>query len=605
MAACWRCGSETPTGAKFCPECGAELRAVADLDVFGEPQPAGGHIEPTDTNAPRWLLVGALALIGGLVAFFALVGDDDWPSADPFEDRADFEAIDDPIGDVDSEDRETEEPELETTDEEPPPAEIAGPLDWDVALTGGVGFPALTIDIGESTFVYSIDGNTAWTTGGELHTYRRAPGGEWTDVGTMLDAGARVTAVWPTPAGAVAVGSDADARPTLWRTTDGTTWNADVLPPVGDLGFDGAIPRIAATNDDITVVVGSPPDPWALLHDEVRKRFDDVNVGLEISGGPDMPTTVTVRGPFGIVVDELELTELGIDPELFDDSNNANLVDVPTWENTGDGWGTSSSDGRLHDVMMASDRVLGVWANELGPEVRPLAEDGWGEPIRFANVWQINPWGDRFVGANRMSGVAVFDGDGELIERYDVPGAAAMGNIVSVTADDTGMVVLESIWEPTEEPESRIRTVVLRDGYTLEAADGELELRTGDEIILRSSLFWMGGNDRHTVDLAAPEPQITFLSEDGEPLVAFTIAELADLERQTHSVFDSRERLRVLFSDDGSTWYGGEVGTEDSFGWMETHLTGSRIIATQLQGDAWNPGQNRFEFTILEAPLPD
>ena len=69
MAACWRRGTEAPSDANFCANCGAEVKAQArDLPVFAEPTTVGGeHVEAADPAPSRWLLLVALVLLGGLV----------------------------------------------------------------------------------------------------------------------------------------------------------------------------------------------------------------------------------------------------------------------------------------------------------------------------------------------------------------------------------------------------------------------------------------------------------------------------------------------------------------------------------------------------------
>ena len=99
MSACWRCGSSSPSGANFCPSCGAELRSeLPDLDLLAEPARVENTapVEADDTATSPWLIAAAVAVVGGFVAFFALVGGDsgdDFPPVDPFEERSDFDAV--------------------------------------------------------------------------------------------------------------------------------------------------------------------------------------------------------------------------------------------------------------------------------------------------------------------------------------------------------------------------------------------------------------------------------------------------------------------------------------------------------------------------------
>ena len=494
MAACWRCGSTTPGGAKFCPECGAELRSdVADLDVF-TPAPSGPdhHVEATDSTPSRWLLLVGLAILGGLVAFFAVIGGDDEPSADPFEDRADFDAVDEADGGDDEPD---DEPETATTTETDEPTttsdgEIVARLDWETTLTGGTGFPNATIEIGDDTFLYTVDGPAAWSFGGQVRAYQRVPGESWTDLGVIIDPDARVVSVWPAPDGALAVGLDATDAPTLWRSTDGTTWTAEALPPVTDPGFEGAVPRVAAEADGTIVVVGSMPDPWALVSNALQERYPSAGHTMHADFGYEGETFITLRGPFGIHIGEVEPAELGLVPDALD-RFYGDFQPAPVWSNTGAGWTYEIEADPLYGVFAVGDRIFGASGYE-GPMLTEFADGEWRQRRYFENVWQIQPWGDGFVGANYSQGVTVFDAEARKTDEWATPGSSVNSHISAIGAAAAGVVVAESTWNSTDEPVEPERFLVLRDGYTLEASSGELELLRDGESILRSSLFWQG-----------------------------------------------------------------------------------------------------------------
>ena len=89
MSACWRCGTDTSSTATFCAACGADLKSgLLDIELEADPTGTGG----TDPQQPptRWIIVGVVAVVVGLIAFFALaggLGGDDPPTIDPIDDE--------------------------------------------------------------------------------------------------------------------------------------------------------------------------------------------------------------------------------------------------------------------------------------------------------------------------------------------------------------------------------------------------------------------------------------------------------------------------------------------------------------------------------------
>ena len=605
MAACWRRGTEAPSDANFCANCGAEVKAQArDLPVFAEPTTVGGeHVEAADPAPSRWLLLVALVLLGGLVGFFAIIGGDDEPSADPFDERSDFDAVDGPDSDEDDATEPDDEAVTETVElDEATIREIVAPLEWETTFVEGVGHPMAVLTIDGSDFVYSVDSSRVFSGRGTARAYRRTSDGTWEALGVVIDPDAEIGGIWEGADGALATGLDAAGNPTLWRTTDGVTWAAETLPVIDD-EFGGAIPRIATEAGGVTMVLGAPRDPWTIVQDRLRELYPDDWQGLYTDFGGESSTTITVRGPFGIVVDEYEMTEFGIDPESFTAYRWERPT--PTWYTTGDGWAIDTLPTPLHNVFANGDRLFGLSDDGLGPQLRVFDQGEWGEPVGFRGVWHVEPWSDRFVGTNQSQGISIFDDAGELIERVDLPGSSANGHVSATTTSDAGLVVAESIWDPNETSDRPERIVVLRDGYTLEV-DGDLTISRGDEIVLRSSLFWQGDASRYRVEGDADELSITFLSEDGDPMVAFTIAELMELERASYGYYSSNDRMRVVFTADLESWYGGDLANDD-YWFISPRLTDDRIIATQLEvpDSPWAAEAEGQRFIIIAAPLPE
>ena len=99
---------------------------------------------------------------------------------------------------------------------------------------------------------------------------------------------------------------------------------------------------------------------------------------------------------------------------------------------------------------------------------------------------------------------------------------------------------------------------------------------------------------------------MTFLSETGEPLVTFTLDELYELERATFNTYESNETMRVLFTEDGSSWFGGPFQLGRAGGFVFPHVLEDALITTQLEGphNQWDPRTDSYRFAIVEAPLP-
>lgn len=600
MAPCWRCRTEAPSDANFCANCGAEIKAQArDLPVFAAPTTVGGeHVEAAEPAPSRWLLLVAVLLLGGLIGFFAVIGGDDEPSADPVDgpddERGEQGDTTEPEGDADTE---TVEPDEATI------GEIVAPLEWETTFAEGVGFPMAALTVDDSDFVYSVDSTLWWSGRGTAQAYRRTSEGTWEALGVVIDPDAQVGGIWEGPNGALATGLDAAGNPTLWRTTDGVTWAAESLPVIDD-EFGGAIPRIAAEAGGVTMVVGAPHDPWMAVQEMLRELYPDDWQGLSAEFNSSV---ITVRGPFGIVVGEHEITDSGFDPERFD----AHWWErpLPTWYTSEDGWTIDTVTTPPRHVFTSGDRLFGLSDSGLGPQLRVFDQGEWGEPVGFRGVWHVEPWGDQFVGTNQAQGISIFDDAGELIERVDLPGSSANGHVSVATTSDAGLVVAENNWASNETSGRSQRVVALRDGYTLEVDSdlAYLTIRRDNEVVFQSSNLPGANTSRYAIDDADSELSVTFLSKEGDPMVAFTIGELIELEQISYGSSSTNDRMRVMFTADLESWYVGDVALDPGQWFIAPRLTDDRIIATQLVGtqSPWAAMPEGQRFSIIEASLPE
>ena len=592
MATCWRCAGTISSDADRCPDCGALPGGeLLEIDVFDDgARTTSELVDATDSASPAWLIVAALAVLGGFVAFFALTGDGSDDAADPAD--ASDAAIDEP---------DPEEPAIEFETILAPDGDIVGPLQWETAIDG-VGFPLATLDVGDSVFVYTTDSPSPFQNSGTVHAYERVGYQDWRDRGPIVDAGARITAIAESPGGAVAVGEDSAGQPTMWDTTDGLRWDSTPLAEITEPGMAGARAHTIAATDDTVMVLGRPPDPWELVTTAVRERFGELDTSLstDFSGFGDI---VTVRGPFGIVVGEIDATELGVDLNAsFDEQRDRHVL----WIDEGDGWTTTVDDGALIDLFSHGDELVRLsLEGGSGPRMSTYDDGEWSDATALDAVWQVRPWGDRLVGPNHWGSITVIDPEAGVEQELEVPGHVSSSNISWLDAGVSGLVVAESVWPtPTVTPDPE-RVIIVRDGFALTAADGGLRLRYGDEIDLTFSSFWQSARDRYDVDLATES--VTFLGDDGERLATFSIGELDQLQSLAVNRWDRQDTTRVLFTPDGETWHGGELdlGAERT-AFMWPTIVGDRIVATVLTDvePNWNPTGDHT-FRILEAALPE
>ena len=574
---------------------------VGELDIFAQPAAAATPTEPVDTTPSRWLLVAALALVGGLVAFFAFVGDDG-PSVDPYEERADFDTIDIPEEFEGVTGEELEEAETVTPPIRP---SIDGALDARVVELVGRGTPLAVVPIGDSTFVYATDSLAAFTAGRGARAYERTPSGEWIELGFMIDEGALVGGVASSSDGAVAVGRSVDGAPTLWRTSDGRDWRPETLPEFDAPAIADWIPSLVAEVDGLTVVGASPPDPWVELIGAMEERFGTDLVGATPEIGDD---GVTVRGPFGVVLGSFEFADadlvMGDFDRFFSDRP------TPMWESTADGWTTTLVLDVVIGLFATPDgRIVRTVGGDLGPATSIWDGEGWTKHDELSATWQLVPWGDRLVGDRGDGDLAVFGPDLAVEKELFLPSAGA-GYTAAYAANDRGVVAVQGLWDSSGSQRGDERVVVLRDDFTLTAQFGNLTLSRDGVDIVRSGNFW-GPDDvaeDYRVDRDGDQTTIVFLDEGGNDLVGFSLEELAALEETTDGRGPVGPTPRILFSGDGERWYAtdDDDDTIESLTFSRLHVGSERAVLAALvdPGRGWAPG-TPLTFRLLEVDLPE
>ena len=257
------------------------------------------------------------------------------------------------------------------------------------------------------------------------------------------------------------------------------------------------------------------------------------------------------------------------------------------------------------DLLALDDQIaLAGRADRAGWQVAFYGTDGKTRPSRLGATWPITTWEDRVVAAGGLGEIATFDGDLQVVAAYWVQGFESGAQISALNAGDEGLVVTESRWTmrgPGDEPP---RVVILRDGFRLEATSYDLQLSKDGDVVLRGSLEWDSRRDRYFVDLDA-EHEVTFLAEDGSPLVSFSLAELAQLEQEISGSPGREQQYRVLYTVDGSQWFGGELGLSEGLAVVGAYIGQDRVTVTQVASPRgpW-PAEVNARIDVWEAELP-
>ncbi|MEM8705410.1 MAG: zinc ribbon domain-containing protein [Actinomycetota bacterium] len=608
---CWRCGAEIRPDDAFCGSCGADLHVPApdlDLTLDGTTTATTGPVVASSAGSPRWVLAVGLVLVTGVVAFFALTNRDD-ESAD--DDPA--PAIGDTTQDDGPEDGGADELDIGTIEPDPattiPPIDLAGPIEWDITREAP-GIPIAVIEIGDSTFVYDVVQHgipTSEQRTGEITVAEREfSGGPWVERGPMLPAGSWVGAIVPSADGAIAAGTDADGRPTVWRTSDGTTWLAEELPGVS-LGDVTLRPVALIEHEGVVLVVGREPFPVPLALERAARRVaDDPSVSVSWSAATN---TVLLNGAFGLVVDEFSLTELGID----EDSSPSATDPGPIWVFEDGAWSSHIIEGEVTGLAAVPDwpAIYVTYVAETGFDLASWVDGGWRVERTDIGPDAVatGPGGFITVGTDARAFTITPLGDGWTGDPIEAPDLGGIGR--TFTTDATG-VLFGMIEEADDiiEVDRGDGLVILRDGYQLTSLEGAvLELsRDGDVVGLFGQ---MRESMPHRVDRVDDGYVLSFLDRTDETdLVTFTLAELQELFFASLPPYAYDDgRLTTLYSTDFDRWYGGIVpGTGvPTNGSVWSTTTADRVwLAVTVRGDIRGDWDEQLigTYTLLEAPIP-
>ena len=563
---CWRCGAELTGDVAFCGQCGAKVRADApDLEFFTDVAPEKpAPIEAASTDGSRWLSVVGVALVAGLVAFFALTStDDDTPSADPYDERADFDAVDSADASDTTVDGTTAAPP--TTTVPVTFGDVAAPLSWAVAGEGIDGYPLAIVESGRSVFVFVTDSIPAWfDVPGGVQFLQFTSGGDWIDHGTVIPEDSQVLAVVEGDDGLLASGLNGDGDPTVWRSSDGITWSAEVLPGTA-VDNRPARPTHIVERDGVVVVASSTINPWRQISTAMAERFGQDVVAPNPPDWQPGSDEVSMRGPFGLTIATVTFDELDLDREELDEWYQGPQP-TPIWVFDDGAWASNVVRGDATTLTAAADGRIHLVTSADTDEVSVYRGGAWQRIDTETDLFRIQAWDDGFVGEGSAGRLGILDADFELVRETLPPGAGFGENATldHLSTGPLGLVASVIRWDGFEpfdfDDAPDVDVVVLRDDYRLEAGPAHLlRLSRNGEEVLRIDAW--SGDAGYRADLDADEPGVGFLDPDsGEVLVTFTLEELRHLERETDTDGPSiPQTTSLLFTTDGERWLGGDV----------------------------------------------
>lgn len=553
------------------------------IDPFGREQPAEFvTAEPERSSALVVVMVlGVLAVIGALV----FAGGDDAPDEPIVEDEPSAEEILDRPATTDDVNDAFGPDEFNIV--------VGGELDLREVPTVLPGAVFGAHEVAGSLFTLVVDDRPfgVWSTvTSDLTMHVRRPDGEWIDLGPVLD-GAAIYATTASPDAFLAVGLAADGAPTIWSTTDGTDWTAEILPTADG---ENPIPAQVSATADTVLVRGAPLDPWSAFVQDLS------DAGLELGPfGPEFVEdgSLVVRGPMGIPVDEVDLNALGIEnpfegPLPFDE--NAGTV----WVGDGDGWTTI--DEPFWDVAGGPG---GLFTTEAGRFLRltgstiEWSDDArtWEPAAQGLGVWRAVPWGDRVVTFSSPNGFQIRRSDLRIDAQGPLPTSGFVG---PMSAGSSGLAYVAQTDDGP--PAAASDVVIRRDGV-------EAHFQTNRRILLEAdgveiAHWWIDdlrlGDGKTVVDREAG--LVFFLDpESGEPRLTAGFDELEQIEAALRPI--GEPGLRLLFSPDARTWTSNRLvlaSPLDPFASAQPHVGTDTLVVFTRDVDADEPAT-----VILEATL--
>ncbi|MEO0492125.1 MAG: hypothetical protein AAF081_01765 [Actinomycetota bacterium] len=597
---CWRCGVEITSYTTSCSTCGAEVRATAPaIELLIEPQPVATPVDATTGEDRLRPLIAGIALVAAVVGFFVITDTDDGPADAPTREGADAEPAEaEPDTGSIAAQTAPGDPELDDDGGVATIDDVIAPIDWRDLAAFPDAAPVALVELDDAMLVFSTPDVGGWLAGSEpLAVTRLTADGSVTDLGTVVGGDAQITAIAPSGDGVVATGLDADGAPTVWRSVDGSAWQDERLPAVALGSTETLRPDRIVELDGVIVVTGRPADAWRLVQAEVTDTFGDLGGTAGIAWGSN-GNRITIYGPLGIVVGELDSAELGIDLD-----NGSNYGEPgPVWVHDDGAWASSVSDGQVDTLTAAPGGSIHIVETGRGWQTVWAYQDGmWVQREADTSVWSMHAWREGFVAVAPNEYLTFFDHD-HLPTGDRLAAGVADGNYVSAIGTGPAGVLATMTWWDQPRTPVETREEILRDGYTLTVNSSQVLSLTRDGETISVLHTWSSIDERaFRVDLDRDEPVVVFLDPPtGDDLVTFTLAELADLERRLTPSAVAEQLLSATFTPDGETWYGGPVRATDLGDIPVVAVGTDRVFLAMVHLDT----DGSLGFRLWDAPIP-
>lgn len=523
-----------------------------------------GAGEPKRPKRPKAVALAMMGLAAGLVALIGLTQPDPPPTA------------------------ETTIPTVTTVAAPAAPTTTVAfvaqgdPLEFEVVEPDGYPLALMESDAGEILVVQG-DSEADGIVGVRARVSR--DGIAWENRGEPIGPPNRIQGATVTSAGLVLYGQDGAGDPTLWISKDGRSWNRSVVDP------DGSWEVFAlGTTSDLMLTYGFS-SAWTELERLIRDRFGASDwqfqtVYQEDEGLPE----VVIHSPLGIPLAKYTVSELGMDPERFDQSDPSRIratTDGLEWYDASlpevgyQGELFEGHDGELWSVRH-EDFTTRLFSTTDGLTWRERGDTG-------ASNAQVFPWRGGLLSISADMRFRTSTDGGDWSDRTALRQLFAAPwdwYPQAIHAKDSGIALVATSTVPrTEEqlPADEGTVVVERDRFAVRISPTLITVFDTDRVTVLATIARWTTTLTSTVSFDAEAGTVTIhRGPESEPLVTFTIDELADIEAQiTPPPVPWVNRHVLVTSPDGCSWTSQELALPSpSMQVYSTVIVGNRLALT-------------------------
>jgi len=562
---CGSCGVEVLDGAQYCHSCGWRLdSAPIDFDVYrDENRGRRSDIPEPAQPSKRSLLIGVsavvLVVVAGLLVFDWFAASDS-PSAEP----------------VPSTTVALNNAEPTTSVSDSPGVDASGlvldsgsSLAWHDGPDLGGLIPVGIVEYDDQVFVFAAPQNRSLhVVGAGVDLWRSGDGPTWKQAGTVIESPNLVMSVGSDSDGLVAVGSNAEGDPAIWRSVDGSNWAMTTLPGT-PLSSAAPVPIMSASAAGVEVIVGQPifQNPFAEILPAMEKlagmSLDGFGYGIKPDG---RSLAVTISGPFNLPLLTASAEELGLSQDDVHRIQNGGIPTAAVWSRSdGADWHVTTLDqiGPTGLVVDNDGRFVIPGYGQQGPvTLRSDLGESW-QQLDTGQNWADSTvsWKQLLLGIQGLGrGDILTSADGSDWKPIGLPRILPAG-LQFITgpfaAGDQGIAATVHATSPEIDFATAFPEVILvKDGYTLTANDGtanNLVLRQGPDTLITKH---PSSSSQAGIMADLSNQTVTFVDpKTADPYVAFTIDELRQLETAANKgLKNAGPQTQILFSTDAITW---------------------------------------------------